>query len=666
VSLPARARVNRRLAPILPSTISSSTVHHAAQAVVSMLQWVADMAPRAVARRAGAWWPDALAVCAIGLLFCLRLFVGLGDRDLENDEAIYAYAIDRMLDTGDWLTPRSIPSDNSFLEKPPLKFWMVAAPMRAGMLPHDEVGFRFVDALAGATAFLYVFLLGRRLAGPLCGFIAVLVLFTQWQFVFVHGLRSNNMESTLLLCYCGGVFHFARWVDGMSARARKRDALGVAGYFALGFMTKFVAAFFLPLVCLLALAWRSDGRHIARARWREWIVPTLVVAVVTVPWFVYQTVESGVGLWRVMAGQHVVTRFTGALDPRHLRPWNFYLTEEWGELYRSGSRSIVVAGLCATVFAAWHGRPWLARVLILWSVVPVLIISAGTSKIFHYAYPFLPPLALGAGFIAAVSLQKIVGVLATAGRPGDASHRLVEEFRRVPRGWRHGAILLGALAFCAAAWTAVTGGFEVDAGGVRILKNSSVLRPTLVMAMLWAAAGRTALAVRAALALAFIAVLPWHAYGLTLTYLHASNHPLRALRDCARSVQALDQHAVSGVYNAATATQSHSYFYYLRAVGPWQAARPDQPHELQRRLVDPNAQTPVIMSVGDYDVWRLGRGLSDVLHVTGRQPSGVAPDPSVIILLPGPYEACVAPAVTAGGRPVGGNPGVIGEAHEGR
>ena len=36
-----------------------------------------------------------------------------------------------------------------FLEKPPLKFWIVAAPIRAGLLPHDEFGLRFWDAVFG-------------------------------------------------------------------------------------------------------------------------------------------------------------------------------------------------------------------------------------------------------------------------------------------------------------------------------------------------------------------------------------------------------------------------------------------------------------------------------------------------------------------------------------
>ena len=63
--------------------------------------------------------------------FCLPLFIGLGRTDLENDEAIYSFAVDEILANGDWLNPRLSPDvNNVFLEKPPLKFWIVAAPIR--------------------------------------------------------------------------------------------------------------------------------------------------------------------------------------------------------------------------------------------------------------------------------------------------------------------------------------------------------------------------------------------------------------------------------------------------------------------------------------------------------------------------------------------------------
>src|SRR5262245_25872087 len=148
-----------------------------------------------------------LALIAVVLLFVLPLMRGLREPDLDGDEAIYSYAVQRVLDTGDWLTPRSIPSDEPFLEKPPLKIWIVAGGIASGLLPRDERGLRFFDALFGGIAFLYVFAIARALGGTASAVVSVLVLFTMAPLVFNHGLRSNDMEASVFLCYCGGIFH---------------------------------------------------------------------------------------------------------------------------------------------------------------------------------------------------------------------------------------------------------------------------------------------------------------------------------------------------------------------------------------------------------------------------------------------------------------------------
>ncbi|MBA3297948.1 MAG: hypothetical protein H0U19_13545, partial [Acidobacteria bacterium] len=133
-----------------------------------------------------------LALPLVLIAFCFPLFIGLDSADLDNDEAIYAYAVESILTTGDWMSPLISPTtDVVFLEKPHLKFWIVALPIRLGLLPYNEFGLRFWDALFGAAAFVYVFLIGRRLAGPLCGVVAVLVLFAHRPLLFEHGLRST-------------------------------------------------------------------------------------------------------------------------------------------------------------------------------------------------------------------------------------------------------------------------------------------------------------------------------------------------------------------------------------------------------------------------------------------------------------------------------------------
>ena len=199
------------------------------------------------------WRTPWLWLALVITLFCVPLFSGLGGLDNENDESIYSFSVETMLKDGDWLTPKSSPSEtDAFLEKPPLKFWLVAAPIALGWLPANEFGERFVDALFGSLAFLYVFGIGRKLGGPVAGLASVMLLFVHEQLLFEHGLRTNNMEASVLLAYCGGVYHFLAW-RSVNPDV-KRHIVAMALYFVLGFMTKFVAALFLPVILVLAAA----------------------------------------------------------------------------------------------------------------------------------------------------------------------------------------------------------------------------------------------------------------------------------------------------------------------------------------------------------------------------------------------------------------------------
>ena len=58
-----------------------------------------------------------LWLAAVVIAFCVPLFVGLGRTDMENDEAIYSYAVDGILAKGDWLSPPLSPDQGwTFLE----------------------------------------------------------------------------------------------------------------------------------------------------------------------------------------------------------------------------------------------------------------------------------------------------------------------------------------------------------------------------------------------------------------------------------------------------------------------------------------------------------------------------------------------------------------------
>lgn len=675
---------------------------------------VVPSAPRRGQRRP---WSVTIALIFSLALFGVPLFLGLERSDLRNDEPIYAYAIERILETGEWLTPRSIPSDGPFLEKPPLKLWIVAAARSAGLLPDDELGMRFLDAICGLAGFLYVFLLGVRLQratfgsaddhrlGGIAALIALLVLFTLDPLIFEHGLRSNNMEAPLFLAYCGGLYHVARWIETTASRGEdhsrrslaRRQAFATAFYFVLGFMTKFVAVLFLPLVALLALAWRRDGWAVVRRGWRDWLLPGAAAVALIAPWFVYQTIHSGAEFWAVILGAHVVTRFTSALDPNHLQPWHFYFVQTWKELELSRSRLVVASGLPVLLWLAWRGRPWLARLLLLWWLVPFALMSLGTSKLYHYALPFLPPLALGAG-LAGVGFLRALEALTHRYdllRHVDRAAQSLARRRRL----RTALLAIAAVAFLVGVWTVLFGPFSICAGDLRVFRNSSVARPLAIAGLLFLLTGPARVKPLAIGALALIVALPLTTYVEKVRKLSTVQRPFSALRDCIEERIAPGATERRGVLVSDPLLLTHAYYYYLRTTGPWDEGLDRLHHEARRRLSEPGHETPVILSLQqledlaarlrpeigiataranvqgadpppspDTPQGALGRGpgiplSEDPLDGSGPVRASALPVPRVIvrgiipgdhmaILLPGPYEACVAPALAAGARPL--------------
>jgi 4-amino-4-deoxy-L-arabinose transferase-like glycosyltransferase len=587
--------------------------------------------------RASRWWLDVefiLIVC----LFCAPLFVGLNNWDLHNDESIYSYAVDRILETNDWLTPRSIPSDIPFLEKPPLKFWIVAGAIRANLLPHNEHGLRFFDALFGAVAFVYVYGLGRWLAGRGCGFVATLLLFTTNALLFDHGLRSNNMDAALFLSYCGGIYHFARWVEDAPSKRRALHTFAATSFFVLGFMTKFVAALFLPLVCLTALMMRSDGVRRARSDWREWVAPAAVALAMTLPWFIYQTIERGDAVVREMLGVHVFDRFTRVLDPGHVQPWHYYFVRLWEELTYAGSRTIAVLGFAMLAVNAVIGTSWLARLVFLWWVVPMALISFASSKVFHYAYPFLPALALGAGWFVVALFRVIEHGIAKA-----APDRLRRVARRYPAPAivRHALFATAIVFLSLAIWTEVMGPIRWRLGDLSV-RNSSSVRPLVIGLVLLSVAGARAV-LWTATAATIALLLPVHAYLLQAEHVRSVASPLKSLRDCAKSVP-LSQRETR-VYVPYSRLLNHAFYYYPRQIGPWLETRRVNEKDLDRRLFSEGHQTLVIITKPDYEQF---------IQKPGKWAPGFELSSDVIMVTPGPFAACGAAAIAAGGTEIGG------------
>ena len=533
---------------------------------------------------------------AVVVLFCAPLFVGLGHADLVGDEPIYSYAVDAMLANGDWMTPRYIPEQTAFLEKPPLKFWIIAAGIRTGLLPNTEFGHRFWDALFGSLAFLYVFAIGRRLAGPICGFVSVFVLFVYEPLLFEHGLRSNNMEAALVFAYCGGIYHALAWSTAATPRARRLHPLAVGALFALAFMCKFVAALFLPMVLVVASLVLPQWRRRALDDWRPWGNAALVAIAIVSPWFAYQSIVHGRMFWDLILREHVVKRMSVALEPGHVGPWYYYVTRTYAEAVLNGSVGLVAVGLVVMTWQTVRRRWDEGALILLWFLLPFVLLSAGRTKLYHYAYPFLPPLALAAGFAAIVIFDSGSRGLRMFESVGAwIATRLGFITLRGRPWWRALVMGIAIVAFAVAAWTVVHGRFGIRVGEVVLFRNRSVLRPLAISAILLIVLGRSRLAAR--LALSLLVLSPLAGYATAMTRLNDGTATLQELRGCLQQQQQQRGSEAPRFLMHGDPGQWR-YVYYFRHLGWKQSDRSDD-RPLIDHLLTPGRDAPAIIHARD-------------------------------------------------------------------
>jgi len=322
-----------------------------------------------------------LPLTFLALVTLLTLFYKLGSLPfVGSDEPRYARIGEEMALSGDWVTPQLL--GRPWLEKPPLLFWMEAASF--DLFGVSEYSARLPNALLALLSVGVLALMVTRLANGSAAYLSCLVLLTSGLFLVFARAASTDLPLTATLTASLG---FA----AMAADSKDlRWAMAAGASLGLAVLAKGPVAIllFVGILTIHALIQNQSP-----FRLRQIVVGIAAVGLVSLPWFwaVWQANGNNflISFWL----NHHLARYVTDLH-HHAQPFWFFVP-----LLLAGFFPWI-AFLPGCFQHLWKNRRNLAKadfrletLLWIWTALPFLFFSAGSSKLAGYIVPVVPPLA---------------------------------------------------------------------------------------------------------------------------------------------------------------------------------------------------------------------------------------------------------------------------------
>jgi 4-amino-4-deoxy-L-arabinose transferase-like glycosyltransferase len=334
----------------------------------------------------------------LGALFAaLVTLPGLGLGTLwDNSETAYGEVAREVLISHDWLVMHL--NGGPWYVQPPLYFWIAA--LFAKLFGVGAFAMRLPSALATVLMGGAVGYAAARIAGGRAGAYAAIILSTSLMQAIVGRLAIMDalldLAVTAAILWWFRAFEAPRSPDALAARKRAAAFVCGAATLALGTLAKGpVAPVIVVLVVAVWLIWERLARSpVVAPRPAVAILAALVFAAVTLPWFILLFARVGPGAMGELIGHYTVGRYTGVIENQR-GPWFYYVPVlilgffPW------------IAFLPMALVRAWQAARTpaggLARLALVWTVLPLVFFSLAQTKLPNYVALVLPALAIIVG-----------------------------------------------------------------------------------------------------------------------------------------------------------------------------------------------------------------------------------------------------------------------------
>lgn len=310
---------------------------------------------------------------------------GLGVGTLwDNSETAYGEVAREILITHDWVVLHL--NGAAWFIQPPLYFWVAAA--FAKTFGVTEFALRLPSALATIAMAAAVGYVVARVASPRAALLAATILSTALMQAIVG--RLAIMDALLDLAVATAIL---AWFGAL----RTGDARSwYLGWFAvaLGLLAKGPVAPVTVLLVIVAWAfWESRVR--GRVRWptgSNWFGGVALCGLVVAPWAIVLWRAAGPQAFTELVGHYTVGRYLGTIENQSGPLWYYVPVVILG--FFPWFAFLVPAASTAWRAAREPSNGSLARLALVWAIVPFVFFSFAKTKLPNYIALELPALAI--------------------------------------------------------------------------------------------------------------------------------------------------------------------------------------------------------------------------------------------------------------------------------
>ncbi|MEM7794164.1 MAG: glycosyltransferase family 39 protein [Cyanobacteria bacterium P01_C01_bin.118] len=357
-----------------------------------------------------------VAIATVLITLFVAFFWQLGSISLwDETEPLFAEAARQMYATGDWITPYF--NETTRFDKPPLVYWAMALCFH--VFGVNEWGVRLPSALAAAGLTGFSFYTLQRFGYPhgqqsadlpdkkqaftLAAVVGAVAMALHpetivWARTGVSDMLLSGCMGAALLCFFWGYAQggIASWYYGAYT------------FVGLAVLDKGPVGAVIPgLVVFLFAAYMGQIRTLLKEV--KLLQGSLLVLVLTVPWFIAVTAIHGQTYIDSFFGYHNYERFTDVVNG-HAAPWYFYfVVVAVGFLPWSPGLPFAIARLRPWSIGYWRRQPrekQLGLFALIWFLAIFCFFTAAVTKLPSYVLPLMPAAAIMVGLMWAGPKQR--------------------------------------------------------------------------------------------------------------------------------------------------------------------------------------------------------------------------------------------------------------------